>query len=113
LGKNPDVRGIGCWPDRKLMLEILAWATQNKTSLIQHFSKVAGEQQMSKHYLSMIQMYSLAGQMQDFAKEVDVEWETVCPEIIQLVKSKDDGTVVMGELEEACRELIRKKKGQR
>ena len=55
------------------------------------------------HYLSSFQALSLAGRLQDFAKSKNVEWEKVCPEILELVKKKNDGSINIEEVfEEAC-----------
>ena len=58
------------------------------------------------HYLSHYQMLSLAGRLQDFAKSKGVEWEKVCPTILELVKKKNDGSINIEEVFESACEII-------
>ena len=46
-----------------------------------------------KRYLSPIQAMCLAGRLQDYAEEKNVEWDDVCSAIIDIVERENTGSV--------------------
>ena len=48
-----------------------------------------------KHFISEYQAVCLAGRLQDFAQNNEVEWEDVCGSITDMVVEKNDGTICL------------------